>query len=39
MKAHVARLMRKTGADNRIELSMRAINRGMLPDPKSKTPE
>jgi DNA-binding NarL/FixJ family response regulator len=39
VKAHVGRLMRKTGADNRIELSMRAINRGMLPDPKSKTPE
>jgi len=31
VKAHVGRLMRKTGADNRIELSMRAVNapRGM----------
>ena len=27
MKAHVGRLMRKTGADNRIELSMRVLNR------------
>ena len=27
VKAHVGRLMRKTGADNRIELSMRALNR------------
>ncbi len=26
VKAHVGRLMRKTGADNRIELSMRAMN-------------
>jgi DNA-binding NarL/FixJ family response regulator len=26
VKAHVGRLMRKTGADNRIELSMRALN-------------
>ncbi len=27
VKAHVGRLMRKTGADNRIELSMRTLNR------------
>ena len=32
VKAHVGRLMRKTGADNRIELSMRALNSPMLPD-------
>ncbi|MGA7857318.1 MAG: response regulator transcription factor [Terracidiphilus sp.] len=30
VKAHVGRLMRKTGAENRIDLSMRAIN-GSLP--------
>jgi DNA-binding NarL/FixJ family response regulator len=32
VKAHVGRLMRKTGADNRIELTMRALNRPMSPD-------
>ncbi len=32
VKAHVGRLMRKTGADNRIDLSMRALNRSLLPD-------
>ncbi|MGA2672111.1 MAG: response regulator transcription factor [Terracidiphilus sp.] len=32
VKAHVGRLMRKTGADNRIELSIRALNRSMVPD-------
>ena len=26
VKAHVGRLMRKTGADNRVELTMRALN-------------
>jgi DNA-binding NarL/FixJ family response regulator len=31
VKAHVGRLMRKTGAENRIELSMRALNRPLLP--------
>jgi DNA-binding NarL/FixJ family response regulator len=31
VKAHVGRLMRKTGADNRIDLSMKALN-GMLPN-------
>ena len=30
VKAHVGRLMRKTGAENRIDLSMRALN-GLLP--------
>lgn len=36
VKAHVGRLMRKTGADNRIELSMRALNRSLLPDPEDR---
>ncbi len=31
VKAHVGRLMRKTGADNRIELTMHAMNRPLLP--------
>jgi DNA-binding NarL/FixJ family response regulator len=31
VKAHVGRLMRKTGAENRIELSMRALKRPLLP--------
>lgn len=31
VKAHVSRLMRKTGAENRIELSMRALNRAGRP--------
>jgi DNA-binding NarL/FixJ family response regulator len=31
VKAHVGRLMRKTGADNRIELTMRAMNRTPTP--------
>jgi DNA-binding NarL/FixJ family response regulator len=31
VKAHVGRLMRKTGADNRIELSMRALHRPLFP--------
>jgi DNA-binding NarL/FixJ family response regulator len=35
VKAHVGRLMRKTGADNRIELSLRALNRS-LPPPHRK---
>lgn len=30
VKAHVGRLMRKTGADNRIDLSMKALN-GLVP--------
>ena len=31
VKAHVGRLMRKTGADNRIELTMRVMNRPLVP--------
>jgi len=31
VKAHVGRLMRKTGADNRIELSVRALNDRQIP--------
>jgi DNA-binding NarL/FixJ family response regulator len=31
VKAHVGRLMRKTGADNRIGLSVRALNHSLLP--------
>jgi DNA-binding NarL/FixJ family response regulator len=31
VKAYVARLLRKTGADNRIRLSMSALNRSLLP--------
>jgi len=31
VKSHVGRLMRKTGADNRIELTMCALNRPLLP--------
>jgi DNA-binding NarL/FixJ family response regulator len=30
VKAHVGRLMRKTGADNRIELTMRALNQTLM---------
>jgi DNA-binding NarL/FixJ family response regulator len=30
VKAHVGRLMRKTGADNRIELTMRALNQPLM---------
>ena len=41
VKAHVGRLMRKTGADNRIELTMRALNRTLVPHthPKSSPRE
>ncbi len=39
VKAHVGRLMRKTGADNRIELSMRALNRQIMPIPEEEAPE
>jgi DNA-binding NarL/FixJ family response regulator len=35
VKAHVTRLMRKTGSDNRIELTMKALNRSLLP-PKTE---
>jgi len=31
VKAYVGRLMKKTGADNRIKLSMSALNRSLLP--------
>lgn len=33
VKAHVGRLMRKTGSDNRIELSIRALNRSLISHP------
>jgi DNA-binding NarL/FixJ family response regulator len=37
VKAYVGRLMKKTGADNRIKLSMSAINRSLLsPEPGSR---
>ncbi|MGD0629717.1 MAG: response regulator transcription factor [Terracidiphilus sp.] len=36
VKAHVGRLMRKTGADNRIELSMRTLNRPQQPQPSPR---
>jgi len=35
VKAHVGRLMRKTGSDNRIELSMRALNLPPVPHGKA----
>jgi len=31
VKAYIARLMRKTGVDNRVKLSMSALNRSLLP--------
>ena len=34
VKSHVGRLMRKTGAENRIALSMRAIDRSLVPPRK-----
>ena len=36
VKAHVGRLMRKTGAENRIELSIRALNRRPAQDPAAE---
>lgn len=36
VKAHVGRLMRKLGADNRIELSMRAIHRSLVEAPSER---
>jgi DNA-binding NarL/FixJ family response regulator len=39
VKAHVSRLMRKTGVDNRIELSIRTWNRSMIPGAGSKGKE
>jgi DNA-binding NarL/FixJ family response regulator len=38
VKAHVGRLMRKTGADNRIELTMHAMNRPLLPHTQPRAP-
>ncbi len=38
VKAHVGRLMRKTGVENRIELSMRALSRSMGQETGRKTP-
>lgn len=39
VKAHVGRLMRKTGAENRIELSIRVLNqRSLRPAPKRDAP-
>jgi DNA-binding NarL/FixJ family response regulator len=37
VKAHVGRLMRKTGAENRIELSVRALNRSLMGESDSKS--
>jgi DNA-binding NarL/FixJ family response regulator len=37
VKAHVGRLMRKTGVDNRIELSMKALSRSMVPESQRRT--
>jgi DNA-binding NarL/FixJ family response regulator len=39
VKSHVSRLMRKTGVDNRIELSIRAFNRSMVPGTGGKERE
>jgi len=36
VKAHVGRLKRKTGADNRIELSMRALNHSLVSVPTNR---
>ncbi len=38
VKAHVGRLMRKTGAENRIELSVRALNRALMDEGDRKPP-
>lgn len=37
VKAHVGRLMRKTGAENRIELSIRALNRRAAPTASARS--
>ncbi len=39
VKAHVGRLMRKAGAENRIELSMRALAGALAPDSTAKAKE
>jgi DNA-binding NarL/FixJ family response regulator len=36
VKAYVGRLLRKTGADNRIRLSISALNRSLLPEPNGR---
>jgi DNA-binding NarL/FixJ family response regulator len=36
VKAHVGRLMRKTGSDNRIELSVHALNHSLVPQDYNK---
>ena len=36
VKAHVGRLMRKTGAENRIELSVHALNHALLPQDRDR---
>ena len=38
VKAHVGRLLRKTGSDNRIELSMCAIHRPLVPHTHPRAP-
>jgi DNA-binding NarL/FixJ family response regulator len=37
VKAHVGRLLRKTGAENRIELTMRALSRPLMPNTDSRS--
>jgi DNA-binding NarL/FixJ family response regulator len=37
VKAYIGRLMKKTGSDNRIKLSMSALNRSLLPNPPTHT--
>lgn len=39
VKAHVTRLMRKTGSDNRIELTMRALNHALVAVPEAAEAE
>ncbi len=39
VKAYVGRLMRKTGADNRIKLSMSAMNLALFPQDRAVAPE
>lgn len=39
VKAHVGRLMRKTGVENRIELSMLALSRSLVPETRQKSHE
>jgi DNA-binding NarL/FixJ family response regulator len=38
VKAHVGRLMRKTGADNRIELTMRTLNSALMEQKQPRDP-